>query len=35
MPINEKEYNGWDWYDILAGYLSVLTKLGFFLIMIL
>lgn len=33
--IDEKEYNGWDWYDILAGYLGVLTKLGFFLIMIL
>lgn len=33
--IDEKEYNGWDWYDILAGYLGVITKLIFFLIIIL
>ena len=33
--IDEKEYNGWDLYDILAGYLGVITKLVFLLIVIL
>lgn len=30
--IDEKQYHGWDWYDILAGYLGVITKTGLFLI---
>lgn len=33
--IDEKQYNGWCWYDILAGYLGVIAKLIPFLIMIL
>ena len=24
--IDEKEYNGFNWYDILAGYIGVITK---------
>lgn len=30
--IDEKEYCGWSWMDILAGYLGVITKLGLFLV---
>lgn len=30
--IDEKQYNGWSWLDILAGYLGVITKLGLFLV---
>ena len=30
--IDEKQYHGWDWYDILAGYLGVITNIGLFLI---
>lgn len=33
--IDEKEYNGWDWKDILAGYLGVITKLILFIIEII
>lgn len=33
--IDEKQYHGWDWYDILAGYLGVITKTGLFLIEIM
>ena len=24
--IDKKQYNCWDWYDILAGYIGVITK---------
>ena len=30
--IDEKQYHGWSWLDILAGYLGVITKLGLFLV---
>lgn len=30
--IDEKQYHGWNWIDIFAGYLGVITKLGLFLI---
>ena len=30
--IDEKQYHGWSWMDILAGYLGVITKFGLFLI---
>lgn len=30
--IDEKQYHGWSWLDILAGYLGVTTKFGLFLI---
>lgn len=32
---DEKEYNGWNWKDILAGYIGVFAKLLVFLILIL
>ena len=33
--IDEKRYNGWSWYDILAGYLGTITKLILFLVKIM
>lgn len=24
--VDEKQYHGWDWYDILAGYIGVIAK---------
>ena len=30
--IDEKQYHGWSWMDILAGCLGAITKLGLFLI---
>lgn len=33
--IDQIRYKGWDWKDILAGYLGVITKLILFLPMIL
>lgn len=30
--IDEKQYHGWSWLDITAGYLGVITKLGLFLV---
>lgn len=33
--IDEKQYHGWCWYDILAGYLGTITKLGLFLVEIM
>lgn len=33
--IDKKEYNGFDWWDIVAGYLGVVANLIPFLIMIL
>lgn len=33
--IDEKQYKSWCWYDILAGYLGIITKLGLFLVEIM
>lgn len=33
--IDEKQYKSWCWYDILAGYLGTITKLGLFLVEII
>ena len=33
--IDKKKYNGFDWWDVVAGYLGVIAKLIPFLIMIL
>lgn len=33
--IDEKQYHGWSWMDIIAGYLGVITKLGLFLVEII
>lgn len=33
--IDEKQYKNWCWYDILAGYLGTITKLGLFLVEIM
>lgn len=33
--IDEKKYNGFDWYDIFAGYLGILLKLAILSIMII
>lgn len=33
--IDEKQYKSWCWYDILAGYLGTITKLGLFLVEIM
>lgn len=33
--IDQIKYNGWDWKDILAGYLGVITKIILFLPMTL
>lgn len=33
--IDKKEYNSFDWWDIVAGYLGVIVKLIPFLVMIL
>lgn len=33
--IDKKQYKGWCWYDILAGYLGTITKLSLFLVEIM
>lgn len=33
--VDKTEYNGWNWLDILAGYLGVITKLSLFLVEIM
>lgn len=33
--IDKKKFNDWSWYDIIASYLGVITKLGLYLLMIL
>lgn len=33
--IDKRQYHNWCWYDILAGYLGTITKLGLFLVEIM
>lgn len=33
--VDKTEYNGWNWLDILAGYLGIITKFSLFLVEIM
>lgn len=33
--IDKKKYNGWDWKDIIAGYIGVILKTGVFVIQVI